>query len=95
MSDQLRSFFGTGSDDERTFELDDYGDVVARWCGGCGDHGVLNAVKRLMRDAQLLPERTVFVSGIGCSRRFPHYRATSGSHGIHRRALPIPDLSGS
>jgi len=89
MSYQLRSFFGCGLDDERTFDLDDYGDVVPRWCGGCGDHGVLNAVKRLMRDEQLLPERTVFVSGIGCSSRFPHYLNTYGFHGIHGRALPI------
>jgi 2-oxoglutarate ferredoxin oxidoreductase subunit beta len=89
MSDPLRSFFGCGLDDERTFDLDDYGDVVPRWCSGCGDHGVLNSVKRLMRDEQLLPERTVFVSGIGCSSRFPHYLNTYGFHGIHGRALPV------
>jgi 2-oxoglutarate ferredoxin oxidoreductase subunit beta len=89
MSDQLRSFFGCGLDDDRTFDLDDYGDVVARWCGGCGDHGILNAVKRFMREEQLVPERTVFVSGIGCSSRFPHYLNTYGFHGIHGRALPV------
>jgi 2-oxoglutarate ferredoxin oxidoreductase subunit beta len=89
MSEQLRSFFGCGLDDERTFDLDDYGAVVPRWCAGCGDHGVLNAVKRMMRDEQLLPERTVFVSGIGCSSRFPHYLSTYGFHGIHGRALPV------
>jgi 2-oxoglutarate ferredoxin oxidoreductase subunit beta len=89
MSDQLRSFFGCGIDDDRSFDMDDYGDVVPRWCGGCGDHGVLNAVKRLMRDEQLLPERTVFVSGIGCSSRFPHYLSTYGFHGLHGRALPV------
>jgi len=89
MSESNRSFFGCGFDDERTFDLDDYGDVVARWCGGCGDHGVLAAVKRLMRDEQMVPERTVFVSGIGCSSRFPHYLNTYGFHGIHGRALPV------
>ncbi len=89
MSDHKRSFFGCGLDDERTLELDDYGDTVARWCGGCGDHGILNAVKRMMRDEQLPPERTVFVSGIGCSSRFPHYLDTYGFHGIHGRALPV------
>jgi 2-oxoglutarate ferredoxin oxidoreductase subunit beta len=89
MTEYRRSFFGCDPDDDRTFELDDYGDVVARWCGGCGDHGVLNAVKRMMRDEQLPPERTVFVSGIGCSSRFPHYLDTYGFHGIHGRALPI------
>lgn len=89
MNDQLRSFFDCGLDQERTFDLDDYGDVVPRWCGGCGDHGVLNAVKRFMRDEQLVPEHTVFVSGIGCSSRFPHYLGTYGFHGIHGRALPV------
>jgi 2-oxoglutarate ferredoxin oxidoreductase subunit beta len=89
MNEELRSFIGCGRDDDRTFEVDDYGTVTPRWCSGCGDHGVLNAVKRLMRDEQLLPERTVFVSGIGCSSRFPHYLDTYGFHGIHGRALPI------
>lgn len=89
MNDQLTSFFDCGIDDDRTFEMDDYGDVIARWCGGCGDHGVLNAVKRLLRDEQLVPEHTVFVSGIGCSSRFPHYLNTYGFHGIHGRALPV------
>jgi len=89
MHQELRSFFDCSMDDDHTFELEDYGSVVARWCGGCGDHGVLNAVKRLMRDEQLPAERTVFVSGIGCSSRFPHYLDTYGFHGIHGRALPI------
>ncbi|MBW2271037.1 MAG: 2-oxoglutarate oxidoreductase [Deltaproteobacteria bacterium] len=89
MSEQLRSFFGCGLDDDRTFDLNDYGDSIPRWCVGCGDHGVLSAVKRMMRDQRLLPERTVFVSGIGCSSRFPHYLDTYGFHGIHGRALPI------
>jgi 2-oxoglutarate ferredoxin oxidoreductase subunit beta len=89
MSEQIRSFFGCGAEDDRIFEVDDYGRSAARWCGGCGDHGVLNAVKRLMRDEQMLPEQTVFVSGIGCSSRFPHYLNTYGFHGIHGRALPL------
>jgi len=89
MSEQPRSFLGCGGDDDRIFEVDDYGTDTPRWCGGCGDHGVLNAVKRLMRDEQLLPEKTVFVSGIGCSSRFPHYLNSYGFHGIHGRALPV------
>ncbi len=73
----------------RYHTLDDYSGGVARWCPGCGDFGVLTAVQRLMRDKQALPEKTVFVSGIGCSSRFPHYMKTYGFHGLHGRALPI------
>lgn len=73
----------------RYFTLEDYGGGVARWCPGCGDHGVLTAVQRICRDEQLVPERTVVVSGIGCSSRFPHYMGTYGFHGLHGRALPV------
>jgi 2-oxoglutarate ferredoxin oxidoreductase subunit beta len=73
------------------YTLDDYMSVVPRWCIGCGDHGVLKAVQRLCRDEKLAPEKTVFVSGIGCSSRFPHYMNTYGFHGLHGRALPIAE----
>lgn len=73
----------------RYFTLEDYEGGVARWCPGCGDHGVLAAVQRICRDAQLKPETTVCVSGIGCSSRFPHYMKTYGFHGLHGRALPV------
>jgi 2-oxoglutarate ferredoxin oxidoreductase subunit beta len=73
----------------RYFTLDSYEGAVARWCPGCGDHAVLTAVQRLCRDEQLEPEKTVFVSGIGCSSRFPHYMKTYGFHGLHGRALPV------
>jgi 2-oxoglutarate/2-oxoacid ferredoxin oxidoreductase subunit beta len=76
-------------DDERYFELSDYEGARARWCPGCGDHSVLAAVQRLLTVEQLKPEDTVFVSGIGCSSRFPHYLKTYGFHGIHGRALPV------
>ena len=74
-----------------SYSLDDYMSVVPRWCIGCGDHGVLKAVQRLCRDEKLAPEKTVFVSGIGCSSRFPHYMNTYGFHGLHGRALPIAE----
>ena len=61
---------------------------MPRWCTGCGDNAILTAVQRLCRDEGLRPEKTVFVSGIGCSSRFPHYMKTYGFHGIHGRALP-------
>jgi len=58
---------------------------------GCGDNAILAAVQRLCRDEQLAPEKTVFVSGIGCSSRFPHYMNTYGFHGLHGRALPVAE----
>lgn len=74
---------------EEYYTLADYESAVARWCPGCGDHGILTAVQRLCREKQLPPEKTVFVSGIGCSSRFPHYMHTYGFHGLHGRALPV------
>ena len=72
-------------------ELEDYQGGVPRWCAGCGDNAILTAVQRLCRDEGLQPEKTVFVSGIGCSSRFPHYMKTYGFHGIHGRGLPIAE----
>ena len=77
------------ADDDREFGLHDYEGAIARWCPGCGDHSVLTAVEKLLVAEQLKPENTVFVSGIGCSSRFPHYLKTYGFHGIHGRALPV------
>ena len=74
---------------ERYFTLEDYCGAEPRWCTGCGDHGILAAVHRVCRDAQLKPEKTVAVSGIGCSSRLPHYMKTYGFHGLHGRALPV------
>jgi len=76
-------------DEEREFTMSDYESAAARWCPGCGDHAILTAVQRLLESEQLPPEQTVFVSGIGCASRFPHYLSTYGFHGIHGRALPI------
>jgi 2-oxoglutarate/2-oxoacid ferredoxin oxidoreductase subunit beta len=74
---------------EEQHALEDYQGGVPRWCTGCGDNAILAAVQRLCRDEDLRPEKTVFISGIGCSSRFPHYMKTYGFHGIHGRALPI------
>jgi len=76
---------------EQRYELEDYQSGVPRWCTGCGDNAILAAVQRLCRDEGLRPEKTVFVSGIGCSSRFPHYMRTYGFHGIHGRALPVAE----
>jgi 2-oxoglutarate ferredoxin oxidoreductase subunit beta len=76
---------------EERRELEDYQSGVPRWCSGCGDNAILAAVQRLCRDEQLRPDKTVFVSGIGCSSRFPHYMNTYGFHSIHGRALPLAE----
>ena len=76
---------------EEQHELEDYQSGVPRWCTGCGDNAILTAVQRLCRDEGLRPEKTMFVSGIGCSSRFPHYMKTYGFHGIHGRALPVAE----
>jgi 2-oxoglutarate ferredoxin oxidoreductase subunit beta len=76
---------------DEQYKLEDYQSGVPRWCTGCGDNAILTAVQRLCRDEGLRPEKTVFVSGIGCSSRFPHYMKTYGFHGIHGRALPVAE----
>ncbi|MDQ4097103.1 MAG: 2-oxoacid:ferredoxin oxidoreductase subunit beta [Actinomycetota bacterium] len=64
-------------------------DQEVRWCPGCGDYGVLTAVQMLMPQLGLRRENTVFISGIGCSSRFPYYMNTYGMHSIHGRALAM------
>jgi len=64
-------------------------DQEVRWCPGCGDYGILTAVQMLMPELGVRPENTVFVSGIGCSSRFPYYMNTYGFHSIHGRAPAI------
>lgn len=64
-------------------------DQEVRWCPGCGDYGILQAVQMLMPDLGDAPHNTVFISGIGCSSRFPYYMNTYGMHSIHGRAPAI------
>lgn len=61
-------------------------DQDVRWCPGCGDYSILAQVKKVMAGIGATREKTVFVSGIGCSSRFPYYMATYGFHSIHGRA---------
>ena len=76
-------------------------DQEVRWCPGCGDYAILNNVQKVMPELGIPREKIVFVSGIGCSSRFPYYMNTYGFHGIHGRAPAIatgikcanPDLS--
>jgi len=60
-----------------------------RWCPGCGDYSIIKAVQRALAEAAAKPENTVFVSGIGCSSRFPYYVETYGYHTIHGRAPAV------
>ena len=64
-------------------------DQEVRWCPGCGDYAILKAVQRTMPELGVRPENVVFVSGIGCSSRFPYYMETYGFHTIHGRAPPV------
>ncbi|HEY9886420.1 MAG TPA: 2-oxoacid:ferredoxin oxidoreductase subunit beta [Vampirovibrionales bacterium] len=72
-----------------------------RWCPGCGDYAILSSIQTVMPEIGVPKEKIVFVSGIGCSSRFPHYMSTYGFHTIHGRApavatglkLANPDLS--
>ena len=76
-------------------------DQDVRWCPGCGDYSILAQMKKVLPEIGVPPEKTVFVSGIGCSSRFPYYVNTYGVHSIHGRAPAIatglkvtrPDLS--
>jgi len=64
-------------------------DQEVRWCPGCGDYAILKAMHKSLADMGARPENTVFISGIGCSSRFPYYMATYGFHTIHGRAPAI------
>jgi 2-oxoglutarate ferredoxin oxidoreductase subunit beta len=76
-------------------------DQEVRWCPGCGDYAILAAMQSFLPELGIPRERIVFVSGIGCSSRFPYYLNTYGMHSIHGRAPAIasglsvsrPDLS--
>jgi 2-oxoglutarate ferredoxin oxidoreductase subunit beta len=76
-------------------------DQEVRWCPGCGDYAILAAMQSFLPELNIPKERIVFVSGIGCSSRFPYYLNTYGMHSIHGRAPAIatglsvsrPDLS--
>ena len=76
-------------------------DQEVRWCPGCGDHAIMNAIQRALPELEVPKEKFAFISGIGCSSRFPYYMDTYGFHSIHGRASAIasgvkvtnPDLS--
>ena len=64
-------------------------DQDVRWCPGCGDYSILAQMKKVLPTLGIPPEKTVFISGIGCSSRFPYYMNTYGIHSIHGRAPAV------
>jgi 2-oxoglutarate ferredoxin oxidoreductase subunit beta len=76
-------------------------DQEVRWCPGCGDYSILSQIQKTLPELGIARENIVFVSGIGCSSRFPYYMETYGFHSIHGRAMTLasgirtvnPDLS--
>lgn len=76
-------------------------DQEVRWCPGCGDYAIMNAIQRTMAEMNIAHEQFAVISGIGCSSRFPYYMSTYGFHSIHGRAAAVasgvksanPDLS--
>lgn len=71
--------------DVQRFEMDD---IDIAWCPGCGDFGILTALKKALADLDIPPERLVMVSGIGQAAKTPHYIKCNGFNGLHGRALP-------
>ncbi|MER5917137.1 2-oxoacid:ferredoxin oxidoreductase subunit beta [Streptomyces sp. NPDC001982] len=80
---------GVPTTDEPQKAKDYKSDQEVRWCPGCGDYIVLNAVQSFLPALGLKRENIVFISGIGCSSRFPYYMNTYGMHSIHGRAPAI------
>ncbi len=64
-------------------------DNEVRWCPGCGDYAIMNAVQRAMADLDVPHEKFAVISGIGCSSRFPYYMSTYGFHSVHGRATAV------
>ena len=80
---------GVPASDAPATRKDFTSDQEVRWCPGCGDYIILAAVQGFLPTLGLRRENIVFVSGIGCSSRFPYYLETYGMHSIHGRAPAI------
>ncbi|MFP4543503.1 MAG: 2-oxoacid:ferredoxin oxidoreductase subunit beta [Bacteroidota bacterium] len=93
----LKPHVGTKAYTPKDFKVD----IDVRWCAGCGGYSILNQVQRILPTLGIAKEKMVFISGIGCSSRFPYYIDIYGFHSIHGRALAVasglkvarPDLS--
>ena len=69
--------------------LDDYGKYETAWCPGCGNHEILESVKKALVSSGLEPHQVLFVSGIGQAAKAPHYLKANVFNGLHGRALPV------
>src|SRR5512144_870756 len=100
-NEKLSKLSGVPTTDEPQKAKDFTSDQEVRWCPGCGDYVILNTIRNFLPELGLRRENIAFVSGIGCSSRFPYYLETYGFHSIHGRAPTIatglalarPDLS--
>src|SRR5210317_223223 len=78
------------ADLHKTLSPNDFkSDQDIRWCPGCGDYSILKQVQTVLPEIGYRKEEVVFISGIGCSSRFPYYMDTYGMHSIHGRATAI------
>src|ERR1700755_3337119 len=101
LPDVLSKNYGVPTTDQPQKAKDFTSDQEVRWCPGCGDYVILHTIRNFLPELGLRRENIVFVSGIGCSSRFPYYLETYGLHSIHGRAPAIatglalarPDLS--
>lgn len=73
----------------KTYTLTDLNTEKPRWCAGCGDHSILQTLKKFIVEKKLDPAKVVNISGIGCSSRAPHYLNTYGFNAIHGRPIPV------
>ena len=71
--------------DKKVFDM---GLIDIAWCPGCGDYGILNAVKQTMAELEIPPEKFVIVSGIGQAAKLPHYIRSNFFNGLHGRSIP-------
>jgi 2-oxoglutarate/2-oxoacid ferredoxin oxidoreductase subunit beta len=85
----LAAYSGVPTTDQPQKAKDFTSDQEVRWCPGCGDYVILNTIRNFLPELGLRRENIVFVSGIGCSSRFPYYLETYGLHSIHGRAPAI------
>ncbi|MBV9515199.1 MAG: 2-oxoacid:ferredoxin oxidoreductase subunit beta [Mycobacteriaceae bacterium] len=86
---RLTAISGVPTTDQPQKAKDFTSDQEVRWCPGCGDYVILNTIRNFLPELGLRRENMVFVSGIGCSSRFPYYLETYGVHSIHGRAPTI------
>ncbi len=86
MSENGHGGEGNGAPTATLTKADFQSGQETRWCPGCGDYAILASVQALLPELGVPPEKTVFISGIGCAGRFTYYMDTYGMHGIHGRA---------